>query len=55
MPATDPQHPMFRAELRPHRSASIKTLNIIIVALLAVFIPTAIAFVAAGAWPVTGF
>ncbi len=47
--------PVFRAELRPHRSASVRAFNVIILALLAIFIPTAIAFVAAGAWPVTGF
>ncbi len=50
-----PQAPTFRAELRPHRSASQRTLNVIILALIVVFIPTAVAFVAAGAWPVTGF
>jgi uncharacterized membrane protein len=57
MPTADtrPQPPTFRAELRPHRSASARTLNVVILALLAVFVPTAIAFVAAGAWPVTGF
>ena len=52
---TESREPMFRAELRPHRSATVRTLNVIIVGLLAIFIPTAIAFVTAGAWPVTGF
>jgi len=54
-PQSPPEAPTFRAELRPHRSASQRTLNVIILALIAVFIPTAVAFVTAGAWPVTGF
>lgn len=59
MPTADPQPPLeqptFRAELRPHRSASIKAIHAVFVALLAIFIPTATAFVVVGAWPVTGF
>ncbi len=46
---------LFRAELRPHRSATMRAINVIILGLLAIFIPTAVAFVVAGAWPVTGF
>ena len=46
---------LFRAELRPHRSASVAAVNRLIVLLLAIFVPTSVGFVVAGAWPVTGF
>jgi len=54
-PPTGEPRPLYRAELRPHRSASVRAINFIILGLLAIFIPTAVGFVLAGAWPVTGF
>ena len=45
----------FTAELRPHRSASVDAVHRLIVLLLVIFVPTAIGFTVAGAWPVTGF
>lgn len=54
-PTTGDSERVYRAEIRPHRSSSVRVLNVIILGLLAIFIPTAIGFVLAGAWPVTGF
>jgi uncharacterized membrane protein len=53
--ATESGGTVFRAELRPHRSASVAAVNRLILLLLVIFVPTAIGFVLAGAWPVTGF
>jgi uncharacterized membrane protein len=46
---------LFNAVLRPHRSASLKAIHIVIGFLLCVFIPTGVIFTLAGAWPVFGF
>jgi uncharacterized membrane protein len=45
----------FQPVLRPYRSASTKTLNIIICVMATTWVSVALGFSAAGAWPVTGF
>jgi uncharacterized membrane protein len=45
----------FQTVLRPYRSASTKTLNIIIWVMATAWAIVALGFSAAGAWPVTGF
>ncbi len=46
---------LFHAELRPNRSAGLSVANNVLIFLLVVFVPTAIGFTLAGAWPVFGF
>lgn len=50
-----PDTPYFRATLTPHRSATARQQTMVVLLLMAVATPTAVVFVIAGAWPVSGF
>lgn len=46
---------LFRAVLKPERSASVQYLNTVVLIFATISVPTSVVFAMVGAWPVAGF
>ena len=51
-PETDPDACLFRTELRPHRSNTLKSVHTLMWVLAIVWVPVAAMFAIVGAWPI---
>ncbi|PIW29677.1 MAG: DUF2244 domain-containing protein [Rhodospirillales bacterium CG15_BIG_FIL_POST_REV_8_21_14_020_66_15] len=55
MNAFDPDACLFRAELRPHRSSTLRGVHVFMWVLAVFWVPLSVLFIVIGAWPVFPF